>query len=76
MFMASAENVVESKTVAEHSVVAGLGEGLAVQLEPRCVATGAIARIDEGAHLIHGHPVLDQVGELAGGVAGVIGKSL
>ena len=35
-----------------------------------------VADVDEGAHLVEGHEVLDAVGEMLGDVAGVGGEGL
>src|ERR1700716_858087 len=44
------------------------------ELEPRGVAAVFVADVDEGAHLVEGHEVIDAVGEMLGDVAGVGGE--
>ena len=62
--------------MSEDSVVARGGEVFARELEAGGAATGAVAIVDEGVELIGGHPMRDAVGELAGDVAGVVGKGV
>ena len=67
---------LDAEAVGEHGVVANLGDDRRRELEAGSVAAVAVADVDEGAHLVEGHEVLDAVGEMLGDVAGVVGEGL
>jgi hypothetical protein len=62
--------------VTEDGVVVELASRFAGRRLRPGACCRAVAELDEGADLVHGHEVLDAVGELAGGVAGVVGEGL
>ena len=66
----------DGETVAEDGEVRDLGEGGGIELETGGMDAVAVAEIDEGLDLVHGHEVLDAIGELAGGIAGVVGEGV
>jgi len=57
---------LNAEAVCEDGVMADLVDAGGWELEPRGVAAVAIADVDEGAHFVHGHEVLDAVGEMLG----------
>ena len=65
---------LDSEAVGEHGVMADLVDAAGRELETGGVAAVAVADVDEGAHLVEGHEVLDAIGEMLGDVAGVGGE--
>ncbi len=65
---------LDSEAVGEDGVVADLVDFVRGELQAGGVAAVAVADVDEGAHLVEGHEVLDAVGEMLGDVACVVAE--
>src|SRR5882724_8925585 len=62
--------------MTQNSMVIDLGKLGPVEAQPWSVTAFSVADVYEGMHLVHGHEVRDAVGELADGVAAVVGEGL
>ncbi len=60
----------------QHRMMLRLRQLLPADLQTRGMNSIAISQVDERRHLIHRHPVLDQVAELACRIACILSKSL
>ena len=65
---------LDTEAVGEHGVMADLVDAGRREFEAGGVAAVSVADVDEGAHLVEGHEVLDAVGEMLGDVARVGGE--